>query len=195
MALIGQAGSGSAFRKWFSFSAGRRLIIIGSAILAGGIVGSLVATVASRDSGYAPRLMTNGNPVFIVTNFRITEGTNHIVSRGSPLMGRINTLLMRKGRKPLSAALPPCTMRTVRGSSVLWVSYKHPRAPLLSIAALLTRPDGTTELIWSKSQWSGGMGSPSVITWVLPSHPTNYPAWGFHIVSVPDGNRFASFEL
>jgi hypothetical protein len=172
----------------------RHLLIIGSMIALAGFVGLLLMRFTSDSPAYTPRTMTNQNPMFVVTEFSFTEGTNHVASRGSPLMGRINMFLRKSGRKPVNRALPPVALRTVRDSSVLWVSFKHPNTPL-RLAAFLTRPDGATELIWPKTQSPGGMVSGYLAAWVLPAHPTNYPGWWFHIVTVPDGNRCASFEL
>lgn len=68
----------------------RRLIIIGSTILVGGFVAALLMRFASHRPAYTPRTMTNQDPLFVVTEFSFTEGTNHVASRGNALMGRIN---------------------------------------------------------------------------------------------------------
>jgi len=173
----------------------RRLITIGSMILATGVVGGLLMRFAPDDFAYTPRTMTNQDPAFAVMRFGITEGTNHSARIGNPLMGRINMMLLRSGRTPLTRARPPCFVTTTQDTSVLWVSLKHSNALPFS-AALLARPDGVTEeVIWSKTGVSDPVSSGSLTAWVLPSQATNYQGWWFHLVTVPEGKRFASFEL
>jgi len=163
---------------------------IGSTVLGVVVGGFLLMQFASNHSDYAPRTMTNQDPAFAVTMFSFTDGTNHTVYRGSPVMGRINTMLVGAGIKPFTSARQ-CAVTTTRETSVLWVSFKHSNALVGTgapyIAALLTRPDGVTEMIEPKASMSDPVSFGYLTAWSLPSHATNYPGWWFHLVTRPDG--------
>jgi hypothetical protein len=170
-----------------------RLISIAAAILVAGLVGSVLIQ-PSQGRVYMPRTMTNQDPAFVIEEVRITEGTNHVYLRGSPLMGRINMWWMNNGRNPLSRALPPFTVTTTQDTVVLWVNVRGKRGAW-RLAALLTEPEGETKLIQSPQGGPNRMDDGYFGAWVLPSHATNFPGWWLHIVTTPDGERVASFEL
>ncbi len=153
---------------------------------------------------YAPRSITNQDPAFAVTTFAFTHGTKHTFSRGSGILGKINDSLISAGKLPVTKSRQ-WTLTTTQDTSVLWVSFTHSNALVGTaapyIAALLTRPDGVTELIEPADergrlvQAADPKSSGYMTAWRLPSRATNYPGWWFHLVTRPDGKRFASFEL
>lgn len=158
----------------------------------------LFVIFAPSGDEYKPRKMTNQDPAFAVTSFTFTHGTNHTTYRGSPILGRANRALMQLGFGPVGYSRQ-LTTTTTQDTSVVWVSFGHSNALIGTgapyIAALLTRPDGVTDLI----EPAAAMGDPKSVgyltIWKLPSAATNYPGWWFHLVTRPDGKRFASFEL
>ena len=166
-------------------------------------VGLLLATVLARRSTaktaeLLPRTFTNQNPAFAVMKFEFTHGTNHTASRGSSLLGRLNASLMSAKKKPWTSARQ-WTITTTQDTSVLWVTYMHSNAlagrggPY--IAGLLTRPGAGDELVRSRFGAQLPKRAGYIEAWVLPARATNFHGCWFHIVTVPQGERFASFEL
>lgn len=166
-------------------------------------VGLLLATVLVRRlttnaAELLPRSFTNQNPAFAVMKFEFTHGTNHTVSKGSSLLGRLNASLISARRKPWTSARQ-WTITTTQDTSVLWVTYMHSNAlagrvnPY--IAGLLTRPGAGDELIRPRTGTQLPKRAGYIEAWVFPARATNFHGSWFHLVTVPEGEKFASFEL
>jgi hypothetical protein len=114
------------------------------------------------------------------------------------MLGKLNASRLSAGKPPFTSQRQ-WSIATTQDTSVLWVSFTHSNALVGSgapfIAALLTRPDGIDEFIVPTASMSDPKSFGYMTVWTLPSRATNYPGWWFHLVTRPDGKRFASFEL
>ena len=143
--------------------------------------------------------MTNQNPAFAVTAFVFTHGKKHAVRRNeNVIVGKINDSLTSAGVVPATKPRP-WTLVTSEDTSVLWVSFTHSNALVgagsPSVGALLTRPDGVNELIYPRASTGNPNGPGYMKAWKLPSRAASYRGWSLHLITVPEGERLATFEL
>jgi hypothetical protein len=164
-------------------------------------VGLLLAAVLVRRSTTAealPRLFTNQNPAFVVLKFEFTQGTNHTVGSGNSLLGKLNASLISARKKPWTSARQ-WTITTTQDTSVLWVTYMHSNALAGKvrpyITGLLTRPGAGDELIRCGFGTQLPKRAGNIEAWVFPARATNFHGCWFHFVTVPQGEKLASFEL
>src|SRR5262245_2504324 len=105
----------------------RRLITIACLTAVGLLLATVLVRRSTAEAELLPRSFTNPNPAFAVRKLEFTHGTNHTVSRGSSLLGRLNASLMSAKKKPWTSARQ-WTITTTQDTSVLWVTYMHSNA-------------------------------------------------------------------
>jgi len=164
------------------------------------VVGVLLMTLSSTSKDYKPIRTTIHDSALTVTRFAVTQGTNHTVYRGSPLLGRLNRALTHFGLGCIGDARQ-WTKTTLWDSSVLCIGYTCPgtslgRTPGSRIAVLFTDSRGDTVLLLETYSLMLDPKSGSCLTiWSLPALWTNYAGCELHLVTKPDGKKLVSFEL
>lgn len=169
-------------------------------VIAGAIVTiALVAGTLRKDiDGYTPSATTN-NGAFRIIAVSMTHGTNHTITRGGFVTRLVDRALRQSGLRAAGAPSVRQTLSTTQDVSVLWVSYTHSNSITGAgppwVSALLTRPDGVTELIDATPHMSDPVSNGYLSGWRLPGLVTNYSGWWFHVVSPLDGEKVMSFKL
>ena len=178
----------------------RRLISI-AGVATGSIAaaGILLVMLSSGSRDYRPIRTTIHDSSLVVTRFTVTQGTNHTGYRGSPLIGRLNRVLMQFGLGCVGDARQ-LTKMTPKDSAVLWITYKCPSTLGLAVpgnAALhFTDTQGHTLLVIENHTLMLDPKSNRCLTiWSLPAHLTNYAGCEMHLVTRTDGKKVVSFEL
>ena len=171
----------------------------GFALAGAAVVISLVIGLRRKDGdSYTPKAATN-TAAFRIIAVKFTHGTNHTINRGGRIVGLVDRALRGAGLRATNATSLRQTISTRQETSVLWLSYAHSNTVTGTgppyVAALLTRPDGVTELVQATRHMSDPVSKGYLSGWSLPGHATNYSGWWFHVVTRPDGERVMSFKL
>lgn len=155
--------------------------------------------LSSGSNGYKPVRTTVHDSSLVVTRFAVTQGTNHTIYRGSPLVGRFNRALMRFGLHAVGDARQ-LTRTTSKNTAVICIGYAHPGTLLAllpgSIAVHFTDAKSQTVLFLEEHTLMLDPKNNSCLTiWSLPALLTNYAGCELHLVTKPDGKKLVSFEL
>jgi hypothetical protein len=157
----------------------------------------VMLTAGSHD--YKPVRITIHDSSLVLRRFVVTQGTNHTIFRGNPLLGRLNRSLTQLGLRCIGDARQ-LTKTTSKNTSVLCIGYTCPStSPGLvpgNVATLFTDSHGDTVLFLEVHTLMLDPKKNSCLTiWTLPARWTNYAGCELHLVTKPDNKKLVSFKL
>ena len=173
------------------------LAILAAASIAAAAILLAMFSLGSKD--YKPVKTTVHDSSLVVTRFAITQGTNHTIYRGSPLLARFNQALIHFGLSAVGDARQ-LTRTTAKDSAMMCIGYAHPASPLGlkpgSVAALFTDTRGQTVLFLEEHTFMLDPKNNSCLTiWNLPALLTNYAGCELHLLTKPDNKKLVTFQL
>ena len=158
----------------------------------------LARNAFSSNKDFKPVTTTIHDPGLVVTRFDVTQGTNHLLYRGNPLLARLNRALTHFSLGSIGDARQ-WTKTTLRDSCVLCIGYNPGASPGLvpgGIAARFTNRRGDTVLFLEEHTFMLDLKNNSCLTiWSLPALFTNYAGCELHLVTKSDGKKLVSFGL